>query len=339
MSEEKSLDREEESLDSRYGNESPLRERIVLFMYVSPWVWTGVFISLAYMVCDSFLHALQFCSPLFFPSIIMMMFGVLNMDRLDRFQQYRDAIGSADAVSLPRLSEKTGFNENQVRYDIAWYERKSLFPNGKLKGDALLLTPSACMPSENLLSLPSDDATTAFRRKCAAVLDRIKSFRNDYPTGRIADASERLERAVRGLMDDATRYDEDALRYSQVADYYLPLAEKMLDSYTRLESSDANSAENAKDKVVQCLEAIASGMESLHDQAVDAMSRDVEADYQVLLSSLKQDGLIDDDVLSLSAEMKSVPDSDGLRETNGDSLDFRIPNKNSAIEVPCASTV
>lgn len=69
------------------------------------------------------------------------------------------------------------------------------------------------------------------------------------------------------------------------------------------------------------------------------MSRDVEADYQVLLSSLKQDGLIDDDVLSLSAEMKSVPDSDGLRETNGDSLDFRIPNKNSAIEVPCASTV
>lgn len=329
---------EEESQDSRYGNEPPLRERIVLFMYVSPWVWTMVIISFVYMICDSFLHALQLCSPLFFPSIIMMMFGVLNMDRLDRFQQYRDAIGSADALSLTRLSEKTGFNENQVRYDIAWYERKSLFPNGKLKGDALLLTPSACMPSENLLSLPSDDATTAFRGKCAAALDQIKSFQNDFPTGRIADASERLERAMRGIMDDADRYDEDALRYSQVADYYLPLAEKMLDGYARLESSDAHSAENAKDKVVVCLEAIASGMESLHDQAVDAMSRDVEADYQVLLSSLKQDGLIDDGVLSLSAEMKPVPDFDGLGETNGDSLDSRTLNDKTAVEAPCAFT-
>ena len=127
----------------------------------------------------------------------------------------------------------------------------------------------------------------------SARLDQLHQLNEAIPDEQLSQAMTRMERAGRSIVSKVEAKPEQAKLIRRFADYYLPDAVRILDTYAQLEKQDVKgeNADQLRRDICQNASTIAGAFEKQLDSLYADATLDIGADLDVLKTILKSQGL------------------------------------------------
>ncbi len=135
--------------------------------------------------------------------------------------------------------------------------------------------------------------TDAMLSQISARLDQLHQLNEAIPDEQLSQAMTRMERAGRSIVSKVEAKPEQAKLIRRFADYYLPDAVRILDTYAQLEKQDVKgeNADQLRSDICQNASTIAGAFEKQLDSLYADATLDIGADLDVLKTILKSQGL------------------------------------------------
>lgn len=141
--------------------------------------------------------------------------------------------------------------------------------------------------------MTGSEDTDAMLSGITAQLDQLHTLNEAIPDEQLSNAMTRMERAGRSIVSKVEAKPGQAKLIRRFADYYLPDAVKILDTYAQLEKQgvQGENADQLRSEIRTNASTIAGAFEKQLDSLYADASLDIGADLDVLKTILKSQGL------------------------------------------------
>ncbi len=130
--------------------------------------------------------------------------------------------------------------------------------------------------------------------KCNDTILTIKKINNNIPDINMTNRIDETEKLLKELVKEIILDPNNGKKLTRFADYYLPLAEKLLSQYEALESSSINdpSAQKIRSDIERGIDTLNMGIYNYIVELRDYKNMDIESDVEVMKNLMQQDGLM-----------------------------------------------
>lgn len=234
---------------------------------------------------------------------------------LERFNQYREALGKKTVISIKDLARETGISESEVLKDVKQMIRERYFAQGHMDQQNKELIVSDDSYRNYLELLERQPEIIAMQEKEAEqsglagftaegreivrqgeeYLAKIQQMNAELPGIVITTKLQRLESVIRSILYEVRKQPESATELRKLMNYYLPTIWKLLETYKEINDQPVVTEQMARTQaeIEQTIDTINNAFENLLEQLFRNKAWDVSSDISVLNTMLAQDGIKD----------------------------------------------
>ena len=226
--------------------------------------------------------------------------GLLKRRTVHRYRGYLAMIGSHKVMSVSALSSATGSAPAKVRDDLEDMLDDGFFPKGFLDygSDRLVVD------GNGLEEAPAPQAEPQSAPKAEeedAILAEIRAVNDAVANEKVSAQIDQIGTITAKILDYQRSHPDSAPQLHSFLSYYLPTTLKILRAYGQLESQEV-SGENitaAMARIEGMMDKVVEGFEKQLDLLFQGDAMDITADVAVLERMLANDGLSDQEGLTL----------------------------------------
>lgn len=261
--------------------------------------------------------AAMILGPFFLGSAAMLMNGVTQSKRLQRFRQYVRILNGRTYAMLDEFSANVGKPRAFIRRDVQKMIALRMFPYGRLdnEGTCLILNNETWqhymalknqmqqqeIEEEEQRRIEEEDP---FQKEIAKALKQgedylrqIRAANDAIPGEEISKKLDTLELIIKKIFEQLKNHPEKIPEMNKFMDYYLPTTLKLVNAYREFDGQ-AVAGENisgSKREIEKTLDTINKAFLNLFDNLFADTAMDISTDISVLRTMLAQEGLTDSD--------------------------------------------
>lgn len=250
--------------------------------------------------------------------------GIRRLQLVNRFENYRDAIGLRNYCYLDELAANTADSSASVLKNVKKMLGRGMFKQAALDdSETLLIMTSEAYQQyrqaradaqkkarqQSLIgnaprgSGAANAANAQLSPKERELLERgeayvaqIRAINEAIPGEEISAKIDQIERVVRTIFQRAAEQPDVIDDLGQLMDYYLPTTVKLLDAYRDLDAQpiQGDTITKSKREIEGALDSLSVAFEKLLDSIFRDVAWDVSTDISVLHTVLSQEGLVED---------------------------------------------
>lgn len=240
--------------------------------------------------------------------------GISSLNKVNRFQKYRKALGKHTYCNFEQLSRTVGKSAKFVKKDIKAMITKGWFLEGHVdKQETCLITSDETyrqyVETQRQLEMRTKEkAAEETKRKVSPEVEEILDRGNEYlrkiKAGNDAILGEeisakisRMELIVEKIFERAEEHPEIIPDLKHLMDYYLPMTVKLLDAYEEMDSQPVQGENicSSKKEIEDTIDTLNLAFEKLLDSVFQDTAWDVSSDISVLRTMLAREGLTEND--------------------------------------------
>lgn len=234
---------------------------------------------------------------------------------LDRFGKYTYRLEQRAYVSAKELSEKTGKSVEFTMRDLEKMIRQKLFYQAHLdwENKYLILSDRTFeqyqMAQEDYQKEQKEKEEQKAKdqqipEKCRKMIaegqryvTHIRECNDAIPGEEISRKLDTMEQLVKRIFDEVRQHPEVADDLNKMMEYYLPMTEKLLDSYRELDAQPiaGENVTKTKKEIEDAVDSLNIAFEKLLDSLFEDRAWDISSDISVLNTMLAQEGLKEED--------------------------------------------
>lgn len=247
--------------------------------------------------------------------------GIKRLKLVNRFENYRDAIGLRDFCYLSELATNTADQPANVLKGVKKMLSLGMFKQAALDdSETLLIMNSAAYQQyrqaraeaqkrERQQSLVGGAGSTRtgggeqplspkereLLERGEAYVAQIRASNDAIPGEEISAKIDQIERVVHTIFVRAAEQPGVIDDLGQLMDYYLPTTVKLLDAYRDLDAQpiQGDNITQSKREIEGALDSLSVAFEKLLDSVFRDVAWDVSTDISVLHTVLSQEGLVE----------------------------------------------
>lgn len=240
--------------------------------------------------------------------------GIRSLNKVNRFQKYRKALGNHTYCNFEQLSRTVGKSLKFVKKDIKAMITKGWFLEGHVdEQETCLITSDETYrqyveTQKQLEMRTKEKAAEETKRKVSPEVEEILDRGNEYlrkiKAGNDAILGEeisakisRMELIVEKIFERAEEHPEIIPDLKHLMDYYLPMTVKLLDAYEDMDSQpvQGENIRSSKKEIEDTIDTLNLAFEKLLDSVFQDTAWDVSSDISVLRTMLAREGLTEND--------------------------------------------
>ena len=237
-----------------------------------------------------------------------------NYKRLSiNYSRYRRELGSNTIISIRDLASAVSQSEEKTIKDLLYFMKQNYFkqariveddsifildiPTFKLYKDKLDKIPhkkkEEVGPVEDINEIKADELIKDSEKNLAEIIENSQLIEDfDFKT-----KINPLIENTRDIINIVKKYPDKALNLNKFADFYLPTAAKLVESYQEFESLDTEDIKIRKfmEEIKGSIEKIAEAFDKIKVDLIADKAMDVKTDMDTIELILKQEGLTEGD--------------------------------------------
>ncbi len=259
--------------------------------------------------------AVVFAGALIIGGVALNVQGSQKVNRIKRFQDYLNVLGSRTYVTLEALSEYTGKSVKFITEDLQDMIARKMFLQGHLDDQRTSLITAdetykdyrraaaiqkikaeqEVVQDESLKNL-TPEARDIVRRGENYIM-KIQQINTELPGEVITLKLQKLESVIRRILEEAKQQPDSVMDLRKLMNYYLPTTWKLLEAYKDIEDEPVKTPQmlETQKNVENTIDTVNDAFENLLDQLFRNTAWDISSDISVLNSMLTQEGLKDNE--------------------------------------------
>lgn len=240
--------------------------------------------------------------------------GIRSLNKVNRFQKYRKALGNHTYCNFEQLSRTVGKSLKFVKKDIKAMITKGWFLEGHVdEQETCLITSDETyrqyMETQKQLEMRTKEkAAEEAKRKASPEVEEILDRGNEYLRKikasndailgeEISVKISRMELIVEKIFERAEEHPQIIPDLKHLMDYYLPMTVKLLDAYEDMDSQPVQGENicSSKKEIEDTIDTLNLAFEKLLDSVFQDTAWDVSSDISVLHTMLAREGLTEND--------------------------------------------
>lgn len=240
--------------------------------------------------------------------------GIRSLNKVNRFQKYRKALGNHTYCNFEQLSRTVGKSLKFVKKDIKAMITKGWFLEGHVdEQETCLITSDETyrqyMETQKQLEMRTKEkAAEEAKRKASPEVEEILDRGNEYLRKikasndailgeEISVKISRMELIVEKIFERAEEHPQIISDLKHLMDYYLPMTVKLLDAYEDMDSQPVQGENicSSKKEIEDTIDTLNLAFEKLLDSVFQDTAWDVSSDISVLHTMLAREGLTEND--------------------------------------------
>lgn len=229
------------------------------------------------------------------------------------YARYRRELGSNTIISIRDLASAVSQSEEKTIKDLLYFMKQNYFkqariveddsifildiPTFKLYKDKLDKIPHKAKeeigPVEDINEIKADELIKDSEKALAEIIEKSQNV-EDF------DFKNKIEPLIENSQDIINivkKYPDKALNLNKFADFYLPTAAKLVESYQEFESLDTDDVKIRKfmEEIKGSIKTIAEAFDKIKVDLIADKAMDVKTDMDTIELILKQEGLTEGD--------------------------------------------
>lgn len=229
------------------------------------------------------------------------------------YTRYRRELGSNTIISIRDLASSVSQTEEETIKDLLYFMKQNYFkqariveddsifildiPTFKLYKDKLDKIPHKAKeeigPVEDINEIKADELIKDSEKALAEIIEKSQNV-EDF------DFKNKIEPLIENSQDIINivkKYPDKALNLNKFADFYLPTAAKLVESYQEFESLDTDDVKIRKfmEEIKGSIKTIAEAFDKIKVDLIADKAMDVKTDMDTIELILKQEGLTEGD--------------------------------------------
>ena len=240
--------------------------------------------------------------------------GIRSLNKVNRFQKYRKALGNHTYCNFEQLSRTVGKSLKFVKKDIKAMITKGWFLEGHVdEQETCLITSDETYrqyveTQKQLEMRTKEKAAEETKRKVSPEVEEILDRGNEYLRKikasndailgeEISAKISRMELIVEKIFERAEEHPQIIPDLKHLMDYYLPMTVKLLDAYEDMDSQPVQGENicSSKKEIEDTIDTLNLAFEKLLDSVFQDTAWDVSSDISVLHTMLAREGLTEND--------------------------------------------
>lgn len=240
--------------------------------------------------------------------------GIRSLNKVNRFQKYRKALGNHTYCNFEQLSRTVGKSLKFVKKDIKAMITKGWFLEGHVdEQETCLITSDETYrqyieTQKQLEMRTKEKAAEEAKRKASPEVEEILDRGNEYLRKikasndailgeEISVKISRMELIVEKIFERAEEHPQIISDLKHLMDYYLPMTVKLLDAYEDMDSQPVQGENicSSKKEIEDTIDTLNLAFEKLLDSVFQDTAWDVSSDISVLHTMLAREGLTEND--------------------------------------------
>lgn len=299
----------------------PAKASCVVMMALGyPLMGLGIFFSAVFAFCVAVAGA-YFVAPLVIfimmaiAGIALGVSGTKKFKMLGRFSKYTYRLEEHAYVAVSDLANKVGKSVAFTMKDLEKMIRQHLFYQAHLdyENNYLILSDRTYeqykMAREDYRKEQEEKKAKEAEEgqlpeECRALIAEgqryvahIRECNDAIPGEEISKKLDTMEQLVQRIFDEVKRHPEVAGALHKMMEYYLPMTEKLLDSYRELDAQPVtgDNVIKTKKEIEDAVDSLNVAFEKLLDSLFADRAWDISSDISVLNTMLAQEGLKESD--------------------------------------------
>lgn len=237
-----------------------------------------------------------------------------NYKRLSiNYGRYRREIGSNTIISIRDLASAVSQSEEKTIQDLLYFMKQNYFkqarivendsifildiPTFKLYKDKLdKIAPKSkeeIGPVEDINEIQAEDIIILSEKSLSEIIEKSQKIEDfDFKT-----KIDPLIENAKDIINIIKKYPDKALCLNKFADFYLPTAERLVESYQEFESLGTDDAKIRKflEEIKGSIKTIAEAFDKIKVDLIADKAMDIKTDMDTIELILKQEGLTEGD--------------------------------------------
>lgn len=237
-----------------------------------------------------------------------------NYKRLSiNYGRYRRELGSNTIISIRDLASSVSQSEEKTIKDLLYFMKQNYFkqariveddsifildiPTFKLYKDKLDKIPHKTKdqigPVEDINEIKAEELIKDSEKALADIIEKSQKIEDfDFKT-----KIDPLIESTKDIIKLVKKYPDKALSLNKFADFYLPTAAKLVESYQEFESLDTDDVKIRKfmEEIKGSIKTIAEAFDKIKVDLIADKAMDVKTDMDTIDLILKQEGLTEGD--------------------------------------------
>lgn len=237
-----------------------------------------------------------------------------NYKRLSiNYARYRRELGSNTIISIRDLASAVSQSEEKTIQDLLYFMKQNYFkqariveddsifildiPTFKLYKDKLDKIPQKSKeeigPVEDINEIQAEDLIRLSEKSLGEIIEKSQMIKDFDFKSKIDPLIEN----TRDIINIIKKYPDKALNLNKFADFYLPTAAKLVESYQEFESLDTDDAKIRKfmEEIKGSIKTISEAFDKIKVDLIADKAMDVKTDMDTIELILKQEGLTEGD--------------------------------------------
>ncbi|MBQ1310249.1 MAG: 5-bromo-4-chloroindolyl phosphate hydrolysis family protein [Blautia sp.] len=264
-------------------------------------------------------------SIFFLAGILLAVVGSKYVGKAERFQKYVSELGDRTYCDIEQLSRVARKPVKVVRKELKKMIDDRWFLEGHLDDqEKTLITSDAAYREyqeiqkqreeqkaqqaiENAKKPTLTPEVQDMIEKGREYVQEIRRCNDAIPGEEISRKISHMEEVVAKIFESAMLHPESAADLKKLMNYYLPMTIKLLNAYREMDSQpiQGETIQKSKKEIEDTLDTLNLAFEKLLDSVFHDTALDVSTDISVLQTLLAQEGLTEDEISSLHAQVLS----------------------------------
>lgn len=212
--------------------------------------------------------------------------------RMRRYAKYLAVAGTAQSVSLSRLTAAAEVSERRVERDLERMIEKGMWGEGAYVDlSAGKLFRSAAAASAHYESKAAPITPPEAQQGYSGILRQIRRANDRIADAELSAKIDRLEEIAGRIFRLIENEPAKKAKAATFLNYYLPTTQKLLDAYAEFEEAGVSGGNlsAAKRKIEQTMDNIVVGFERQLDELYRTDALDIDSDIRVMETMLRRD--------------------------------------------------
>ncbi len=241
--------------------------------------------------------------------------GMGSYKRVNRFEQYKEALNGRDYADISLLAQEVGKSEKATIKDLLKMINSRWFKEGHIDEKQTCLITSDKTYEQYLLTeknqLAKQEKEEEERRRADELyagltedqkeifrqgegyLVQIRQCREEISDGAMSEKVLRMENSVTMILDQAKKQPKLMEDLRRLMNYYLPTSIKLLNAYADFDrqGKDTDTIKRSKKEIEDTVDTLNAAFDKLFDNMFADTSLDISTDAEVMKTLLAQEGL------------------------------------------------
>ena len=295
--------------------------------------WGAIVAVFAIWKLIGVLDILSYASPIRVAKNLLIFGGLLGfgiyqflkgknyVGRVERYSRYMKLMEQKQFASIEELaravakSTKTVIKDLEFMIEQKWFlegrmdEKKSqflltdkMYEQYELAQQGRMLREQEERKKEELERDPVQKELSQILSEGDAYIKKIRTLNDEILGEDISNQLEQIEVIIASIFDVVKRKPEKRTELRKLMQYYLPMTIKVVSSYRDFENETVPSEqlEEGKKDIIETLDKVISAFVALREKLFQEDVLDVTTDLDVLEAMMSQEGLLEDDLASMS---------------------------------------